>query len=121
MMSLFIYSRVHSMVFQSSIFHENYYEKFQTLFESDYIHWSKLLVELRLFIYIFIYIVIVTWACGTFGGSMSITFGSYLIVRNTVGNKFEPFNFGDAKSEFIHIGAWMFFFVVSMVVQRRLF
>eukprot|EP00483_Globobulimina_turgida_P011920 UN11942 len=42
MMTIFIYSKVHDVVFQSHVFHQHFYEKFQSLFKSEYAHWSKL-------------------------------------------------------------------------------
>jgi len=121
MMTVFMYGTLHDMVFQSYLFHNLFYESFQSKFKNQYAHWSKIAVEARLFKAIFIYILLVSWIAGSFGSGMSITFGCYLIVRNTVSNKYQPYNYGDSKSEYILIASWLFFFSLSLFVQWRLF
>lgn len=119
MMTVFIYSMVHDILFQSYLFHSKFYESFQELFEGEYAHWSKIMIEIKLFYIIFIYIIFVTFIVGSFGAAMSITFACYLIVKNTVSTKYEPYKFGDGKSEFMNICAWSFFFVISVIVQWK--
>ena len=118
MMSIMIYNIFHDIIFSSYLFHVMFYEKFQSLFDSAYVHWSKIIIEFYLFLIILSYVFIMSCFCGSFSIAMSITFGSYLIVRNTVGTKYQAFTYGDSKSEIIHIVAFLFFFFVSNLFSR---
>eukprot|EP00484_Ammonia_sp_Unknown_P016653 CAMPEP_0197040410 /NCGR_PEP_ID=MMETSP1384-20130603/17111_1 /TAXON_ID=29189 /ORGANISM="Ammonia sp." /LENGTH=225 /DNA_ID=CAMNT_0042471159 /DNA_START=233 /DNA_END=910 /DNA_ORIENTATION=- len=121
MMSVLLYHQCHDMLFQSSLFHTCYYEAFQTLFEGQYAHWSKILVELRLFVAICLYIWCVSWLAGSFSTGMCLTFGCYLIVKHTVSSKAPPYNYADSNAEVMNIAAWSFFFVMSLLIQWRWF
>ena len=121
MLTLLIYSIVHDMLFHSKLFHSKFYESFQSLFDGQYAHWSKIFVEIQLFVTIFIYIHFVSFIVGSFAAGMSITFACYLVVKNTVTKKHELHNYGDAKAEFMNIIAWTFFFGMALIIQRKLF
>ena len=121
MLTVFIYGVVHDILFQSYLFHSKFYESFQSVFEGQYAHWSKIVVEIELFIAIFFYIKFVTFITGSFSAGISITLACYLVVRNTVTKKYELENYGSAKAEMMNIIAWTFFFAMAMIIQWRLF
>mmetsp|Transcript_19503 Transcript_19503/g.17280 ORF Transcript_19503/g.17280 Transcript_19503/m.17280 type:complete len:301 (+) Transcript_19503:108-1010(+) len=121
MLTVFIYGIIHDILFQSYLFHSKFYESFQSLFEGQFVHWSKIMVEIQLFISIFIYIQFVEYIAGSFAAGISITLACYLVVRNTVTKKYELENYGNAKSEIMNIIAWTFFFAMAIIIQWRLF
>eukprot|EP01083_Nonionella_stella_P115354 341909_1 len=133
MMSIFIYGLIHDPLFQSGLFHKKYYEKCQLLFHSSHVHWSKLLVEMRLFVGLYIYIVSIAWICGSFGAGMGVTFGSYLIVQNTVGIQENTYlivqslmrhtspsdGCGDTKADGMRLFAWLFCVLLSLAFHYK--
>lgn len=119
MMNVFVYNMVHNAIFESTLFHRQFFESFQTFFVSEYIHWSKILIEISLFVVIFIYISFITLLSGSFANGMSISFGSYFIINTMLSDETPSFINRNSKNEVMQIGAWLCCVCVSLIVHWK--
>lgn len=118
MMSVFIFNMMHDAVFESNLFHRRFFESFQTLFESQYVHWSRILIELALFAAIFVYVSFISLIFGSFANGMSVTFGSYLMVHSALCDDTPSFIHRNSQNEVMQIGAWICCVCLTLFVQK---